>query len=479
MTKFTKHQQEHYASIIASAMAISIAIMLFISISPPVYGTDIGSNITDSVLEEIPDASDIIDDVEDSIPGGLSDNNVILMIGDGMGDSEITIARNYEVGAAGRLAMDELPFTGSMTTYSVFETDPSMPDYDPESASTSTAWSTGEKTADGRISTTPGTDEDLTTIIELAQDNGLKTGIVSTAELTDATNAAASTHVNNRSCQGPADMANCPQDDKSAGGPGSIAEQFVDHQVNVLLGGGKARFDQTITGGPDAGSTVVQSAVDSGYNVVTTAEELNNFSQNTSQLLGLFSDGNMALEWSGELAEPFPGTGPQECIENQRPSEQPSLDAMTTKAIELLESQSEGGGFFLQVEGASIDKQDHESNPCGQIGETIAFDRAVEAAMNFASEDENTIVIVTADHAHTSQIIEPPTETNQPGAFSTLNTKEGSEMTVLYATAPPGESQQHTGSQVRVAAMGPDVDTVEGVIDNTDLFDIITSVLNL
>ena len=94
--------------------------------------------------------------------------NVILLIGDGMGDSEITIARNYTVGAGGRLALDTLPLTGAMTTYSVLETDPEKPDYTPESASTATAWSTGSKTADGRISTTAGTDQDLRTILELA-----------------------------------------------------------------------------------------------------------------------------------------------------------------------------------------------------------------------------------------------------------------------------------------------------------------------
>ena len=64
-------------------------------------------------------------------------------------------------------------------------------------------------------------------------------------------------HVNARGCQGPADMAACPKDKKSAGGPGSIAEQTVDHRVDVILGGGKGRFDQTIDGGPYAGKTVV------------------------------------------------------------------------------------------------------------------------------------------------------------------------------------------------------------------------------
>lgn len=94
--------------------------------------------------------------LKEAIEGGRA-RNVILMIGDGMDDSIITATRNYLVGAAGKLALDELPLTGQMTTFSVREDAPSKPDYDPESASTSTAWSTGFKTSDGRISTAPGT----------------------------------------------------------------------------------------------------------------------------------------------------------------------------------------------------------------------------------------------------------------------------------------------------------------------------------
>lgn len=366
-----------------------------------------------------------------------------------------------------------------MTTFSVLETDPSMSDYDPDSASTATAWATGLKTSDGRISTTAEADEDLKTIIEMAQENSLKTGLVSTSEITDATPAALAAHVNDRGCQGPADMASCPQDAKEEGGPGSIAEQMVDHKVNVILGGGKDRFDQNITSGPDTGKTVIQSATDMGYTFAGNAEDLDNISLATPLVLGLFAPGNMDLEWNGIVAQAYPGSSPQVCEEDQRPEEQPSLENMTEKAISILDEQSKGKGFFLQVEGASIDKRDHASNPCQQIGETIAFDKAVEAAMDFAKKNKDTLVIVTADHAHTSQIIEMPQDPDQPGAFSTLTTKEGSEMTVLYATAPVGDSQQHTGSQVRVAAMGPQASNVVGVIDNTDIFDIIKSALKL
>jgi alkaline phosphatase len=177
----------------------------------------------------------------------------------------------------------------------------------------------------------------------------------------------------------------------------------------------------------------------------------------------------MSLEWKGELALAFPGSGPQTCLQGQRPAIEPSLAEMTQKAIELLQG---GKGFFLQVEGASIDKQDHAQNPCGQIGETVAFDKAIAVGLGFAEKHPDTLIIVTADHGHASQIIEAvdPDQRNHPGAFSVLTTLEGAPMTVNYGTEPAGMSQSHTGTQVRIAAQGPQAANVLGVTNQTDLF---------
>src|SRR5262245_46333839 len=199
-----------------------------------------------------------------------SARNVLLFIGDGMGDSEITIARNYEVGAGGRLAMDTLPHSGEYTTYAVAEDRPTLPVYVTDSAASGTAWATGVKTSNGRISTSPASDRDLLTILEIARQRGYRTGDVTTAELTDATPAVLGAHVANRACQGPADMARCPQDRTSAGGPGSIAEQLVAHRIDVLLGGGASRFAQATDDGP----TVRETAERQGYRVITTPTEL-------------------------------------------------------------------------------------------------------------------------------------------------------------------------------------------------------------
>ena len=279
-------------------------------------------------------------------------------------------------------------------------------------------------------------------------------------------------------------MANCPQDIKSAGGPGSIAEQSIERNIDVLLGGGKQRYDQKIDGGQFAGKTVVEAAEAQGYQVIADASGLQS-AQAGTKLLGLFNSGNMSLEWGGDGAVPYPGSGPQRCRENIRPTKEPSIADMTTKAIALLEKRQgiqrprqANIGFFLQVEGASIDKRDHAANPCEQIGETVAFDKAVKVALDYAKTHPDTLVVVTADHGHTSQIIPQPTATDySPGQFSTLITKDEAQMTVNYATNLFGRSQEHTGTQVRIAAQGPQASKVVGVSDQTDLFHILAKAI--
>jgi alkaline phosphatase len=88
--------------------------------------------------------------------------------------------------------------------------------------------------------------------------------------------------------------------------------------------------------------------------------------------------------------------------------------------------------------------------------------------------------VVTADHGHTSQIIDPQTATDHsPGAVSTLITADGAQMVVNYATNLHGRSQSHTGTEVRIAAQGPQAANVAGVTDQTDLFHTMARALGL
>jgi alkaline phosphatase/streptomycin-6-phosphatase len=413
--------------------------------------------------------------------------NVIFLLGDGMGTSEITAARYYQ-GVNNPLQIDRLKLTGFDTTWSVKPgAGPNyLPDYDSESASTGTQWATGKKTIDGRLSQGPSTAANVPganykNITEVFRAQGKKTGNVSTAEITDATPGAVESHISQRGCQGPANMAACSSETKAAGGLGSVAEQSIDAGFNVILGGGRARYAQTITGGPDVGKTVVQAAQDKGFQYVTDAAGLAAVNNPNKPVLGLFNDGNMSLEWSGPAASLGKGNAPAACTEGIRPANEPALDVLTKKALELLDNKK---GFFLQVEGASIDKQDHATNACGQIGETVAFDKAIGVAADYQRSHPDTLIVVTADHSHTSQIVEEDASgSGIPAGYSTnLTSKDGQTLSLTYGTAGYGgagnpplatpPSQQHTGSVVPVWASGPGALDVLGTNDHTDLFDV-------
>ncbi|MDQ4431080.1 alkaline phosphatase [Yokenella regensburgei] len=405
--------------------------------------------------------------------------NIILLIGDGMGDSEITAARNYAEGAGGYFkGIDALPLTGQYTHYAL-DKKTGKPDYVTDSAASATAWSTGVKTYNGAL----GVDiheKDHVTILEMAKAAGLKTGNVSTAELQDATPAALVSHVTSRKCYGPSVTSEkCPSNALEKGGKGSITEQLLNVRPDVTLGGGAKTFAETATAGDWAGKTLREQAQARGYQLVDNAQTLAAITDANQDkpLLGLFSDGNMPVRWEGPKAS-YHGNidkAAVTCTPNpKRDASVPTLAQMTEKAISLLSNGEKG--FFLQVEGASIDKQDHAANPCGQIGETVDLDEAVQKALEFAKKDGNTLVIVTADHAHASQIIPP--ETKAPGLTQALNTKDGAVMVMSYGNSEE-ESMEHTGTQLRIAAYGPQAANVVGLTDQTDLFFTMKNALGL
>ena len=405
--------------------------------------------------------------------------NIILLIGDGMGDSEITAARNYAEGAGGFFkGIDALPLTGQYTHYSL-DKKTHKPDYVTDSAASATAWSAGVKTYNGAL----GVDvngKDRATLLELAKAAGFATGNVSTAELEDATPAALVSHVTSRKCYGPAATSKiCPTNALEKGGKGSIAEQLLNARADVTLGGGARTFAETATAGEWQGKTLREQALARGYQLVSDADALAAISEANQQkpLLGLFAEGNMPVRWQGPKAS-YHGNIDKPAVTCEpnaaRQQSVPTLAQMTEKAISLLSKNEKG--FFLQVEGASIDKQDHAANPCGQIGETVDLDEAVQIALAFARKDGNTLVVVTADHAHASQIVAP--DTKAPGLTQALNTKDGAVMVISYGNSEE-ESQEHTGTQLRVAAYGPHAANVVGLTDQTDLFYTMKAALGL
>jgi len=428
--------------------------------------------------------------------------NVILFIGDGMGDSEITVARNYLVGASGRLeGIDSLPLSGQYTTYALHKGDDPLttgddtgkPDYVTDSAASGTGWSTGTKTYNGAISVGLDGTTAHQTLLEWAKTQGLKTGDITTAEVQDATPAVQLSHVADRGCYTPVgqtvtvDGRSQKKDTTKCPGQKSIEEQILDTRADVVMGGGKGWFDAVAANG----KSVLQNAKDAGFQVPTTKTELTAVSRadQTTPVLGLFASGNMQTRFKATPATADGYTKPAaECQTNDTapdgtpvtwPGTQPTLADMTGKAISLLDNDK---GFFLQVEGASIDKQDHAANACGQIGETKDLDEAVKVGMDFAKTHGDTLVIVTADHAHTSQIINAAdisggVSVPLAGTYNLL-THDGTVETVAYGTAQLNGSQQHTGTQLRVAGYGPGAANVVGLSDQTDVFNTIKGALS-
>lgn len=280
--------------------------------------------------------------------------NVIFLVGDGMGPSYNSAYRyfadNPETKEMEKTAFDQ-HLVGNQRT------NPADPKENvTDSAASATAFSSGHKTYNGAI----GVDENkenVKTVLEQAKENGKSTGLVSTAEITDATPAAYASHVDSR--------------DKKD----EIAQQFYndkingEHTVDVLLGGGAKYF------GEENGNLADKFKKD-GYDVVDNKTDLQK--STSKQVLGLFADGNMPLQIDA-------------------PDKNPKLLDMTETAVNKLQQNDKG--FFLMVEGASIDKAGHPNDVTGVMSEMEGFEKSFDYAMNYAKEHKDTLVVATADHS--------------------------------------------------------------------------------
>ena len=424
---------------------------------------------------------------------------VILVIGDGMDQHQITIARNYLVGYAGRLTLDTLPVRSNVQIQTLAEENPSMPEYVADSANTATSMASGIVTSAGRIGTTAGTDQDTPTIMELAGAAGMGTGIVTTASVTDATPASFVAHVSYRLCESPRSMAatrtenqvllgNCPADLKANGGKGSIAEQIAASRIDIVLGGGQRPFGQVAEG--EQTKTVRDLAAANGFQVIGTAAELAGLKRG-GKVLGLFAPGTMPVQWRGaggaqaQLVQ-HDETGrvvlpaPFVCEPDPAFAAMPTLPAMTRAALEHLDGRS----FVLMVESASIDKQSHVRRPCGQIGELKQLDDMLKPVLEYASAHPETLVLVTADHSQAAQLV-PETSVlaglnaASPGHFARVLTPEGAVMGVNYATNDSSMQEDHTGADVPLFAYGAGAGVVPAAVRQTDIFQIMLRHLGL
>ncbi len=351
----------------------------------------------------------------DAIPSRAK--NVILFIGDGMGISTVTAARilegqlRGESGEENQLSFDRFP---DVALIKVYNTDQQVPD----SAGTMTAIVTGEKTRAGVISVGASVDRGdfsranahrLETIVEIAEDRGRSTGLVTTTSVTHATPAALYAHSPERGWESDTTMT---PEARAADFP-DIARQLIEFShgdgLDVVLGGGEQYFrpdgpttsalwpqleEPAITRSDGRDLTEEWLANRSGSVFVRTCSEFENLdTAGTSHLLGLFAVKHLRFEADRENDVPC----------------QPSLTQMMITALDILERNPLG--YFLMVEGGRIDHGHHITNAFRALTDTIEFARAVGVAAERTSV-EDTLIVVTSDHGHVFNIGGYPTRGN-------------------------------------------------------------------
>lgn len=475
-----------------------------------------------------------IADAKALMPNGKKAKNVILFIGDGMGISTITASRILagqqpdiigsnatdapSSGEENSLNFEKFPYLALSKTYSVNQ-------QTPDSAPTMTAMVTGVKTNADELSVDQATawsdcsvnleTHALTSILEMAEDAGKSTGVVSTARITHATPAANYAHTTNRDWEADSNQpAGCAVPD--------IARQLLENPhgngLEVAMGGGRTYFLPKTVTDPEYPSKTGKRA--DGHNL--TAEWQSKFGPKsayvwnksqfdaidpaaTTHLLGLFEPSHMQYE----ADRPHDTAG------------EPSLADMTDKAIDILKKNRKG--FYLHVEAGRIDHGHHAGNAYRALTDAIALSDAVQRAvdkLDAMGELDQTLIIVSADHSHTFTIAGYPQRGNNilgkvvaPGAtaftladdkkpYTTLSYANGfgyhvgipadsvtgpgvsgrvADMTTVDTTdinfnqealVPLSGSETHAGEDVAIFAMGPSAHLFHGVMEQNVIFHV-------
>ena len=331
--------------------------------------------------------------------------NIILFIGDGMGLSQVSASFFFK---RGPVNFDRFARIGLIKTSSSSHkiTD---------SASGATAFSTGKKTYNGAIGVDPDTIA-CPTILEILSQTGYSTGVIATSSITHATPASFYSHVKSRMMHE------------------EIAAQLVGSEVDYFAGGGSMFFSNR----PD-GINYFDSLTSKGFDIdtVSLAPEVD-FPQKYGYLLAPNGMPKM-VEGRGDF-----------------------LAQATRQAIEYLSQDPDG--FFLMVEGSQIDWGGHENNSAYLISELIDFDEAIGVGLDFAEKDQNTLVIVTADH-----------ETGGFTLSAQMKQSDDTSMMGVYSDydsiSPTFSTGGHSAALIPVFASGPGSDAFSGIYENTAIFD--------
>jgi len=265
--------------------------------------------------------------------------NIILLIGDGMGTSQIYAGL---IAKKGKLNLEKFPIVGFSKTYSA-------DDLITDSAASGTAMATGTKTNNGMIGVDPN-NVPKENIVEIAEKKGMSTGLVATSTITHATPASFIAHAESRN-----DYE-------------GIALQFLDTEIDVFIGGGSVHFMKRLDQ-----RDLTKDLEKKGYSICQTMEELN----------ACTSDKIAGLVYQASPPSVLDGRGDM-------------LSISTKKAIDVLNKNEKG--FFLMIESSQIDWASHQNSIGYTLKEMIDFDDVIGEVYEFAEEDGETLIIVTGDH---------------------------------------------------------------------------------
>lgn len=327
--------------------------------------------------------------------------NIILMIGDGMGVSHVYSA--YTV-LNKNMNITSMPITGFSVTHSADK-------YITDSGAGGTAIATGKKTNNGRIAVDPE-GKPLKTILEYASDKGLATGLISTSSITHATPASFIAHNANRN-------------DYEA-----IAADFLKTDIDLFIGGGYLNFAVR-----EDGRNLIDELKQKKYSVYRNLNDINTKKDN--KLAVFLADKHLPsiINGRGDM-----------------------LPDATEIALEVLQRNKKG--FFIMIEGSQIDWGGHANNSDFVVSETVDFDKAVGKALEFAKQNNETLILITADH--------------ETGGYA-INDGSFKDATVKGAFT----TNEHSAVMVPVFAFGPGSELFSGVQDNTELFEKCMFLLNL
>lgn len=331
--------------------------------------------------------------------------NIILLIGDGMGLTQIS-AGMYTNG--NKLNLEQFPVIGLHKSYA-------SNDLITDSAAGATAFACGVKTFNGAIGVNPDTTA-VKTILEEAEERNMATGLVATSSITHATPASFIAHVPSRNMYE------------------EIAAYFLDTEIDFFIGGGKKYFDQR-----EKDERNLYAELESkGYMV-------SDFSKDKLE--------KTSVDYNKNFAYFTADAEPEKAKEGRD-----YLEAAGRLAPRFLKEHT-GTGFFLMIESSQIDWGGHANDSDYIVSEMIEFDRMIGDILAFAKEDEETLVILTADH--------------ETGGYS-IN--QGSQMDSLVTAFT---TDKHTGVLIPVFAYGPGSKLFAGIYENTAIHEKMRAALGL